>query len=404
MRITLTDANIVDVEAEEVRGGQTIVIQDGRVVDVTKSAGRDEVTSLRGRYVVPGLIDAHVHLVWEGQPDPNRFTLMESVPLTAYRAARSAVRSLHGGVTTVRDVGGPHNIPVALARAIGQGIIPGARVLAAGAPIVQTGGHVYTMSHEVDGPDEVRKAARQEIKAGAHLIKLMCSGGAYTEGESIHATQLTVPEIRAAVEEAKVAERRVAAHALPERAIQNALDAGVDTVEHAALLSDENLSSFKRTRAFMIPTLAPYFLMATRGSENGVPDYAVAKSKQVMESYPTSLRKAFAAGILIALGTDAGSPQLPHPSVPFEAWLWKAEAAVPAPAILRAATLGAAQALGLADKVGLVKPGFQADFVLYEENPLEDISILHEPKAVYQAGVQVAGPSTIWSAPMVSGG
>jgi imidazolonepropionase-like amidohydrolase len=157
----------------------------------------------------------------------------------------------------------------------------------------------------------------------------MCSGGAYTEGESIHATQLTLPEIRAAVEEAKAAERRVAAHALPEMAIQNALDAGVDTVEHAALLSDDNLVSFKRTGAFMIPTLAPYYLMATRGSETGVPGYAVAKSKQVIESYPSSLRRAFAAGILIALGTDAGAPQLPHPSVPFEAWLWKAEAGVP---------------------------------------------------------------------------
>jgi imidazolonepropionase-like amidohydrolase len=401
MRLIFTDANVIDLEAEDVRTGQTIVVEDGRIVDLTRSAGRGEVTSLERGFVLPGLIDAHVHLVWEGQADPNRYTLQDSVPLTAYRAARSALRSLRAGVTTVRDLGGPHGIPVAVAAAIAEEIIPGARVVAAGSPIVQTGGHVYTMSHEVDGPDEVRKAARQEIKFGAHLIKVMASGGAYTKGESIRATQLTLPEIRAAVEEAHAAERRVAAHALPERAIQNALDAGVDTVEHAALLSDDNVAAFRSTQAFMIPTLAPYYLMGTRGAASGVPDYAVAKSKEVMEYYPRSLRKASAAGIQMGLGTDAGSPQIPHPGVPFEAWLWKAEAGIPTAAILRAATRGAAHALGLAHEIGAIAPGLWADFVVYERNPLEDITALHFPKAVYQAGLQVAGASVVWSSSLL---
>lgn len=277
----LKEVNIVDVQAGTLIEGQAIVIEKGRIVDITHGPVGGETTYLKGAFLCPGLVDAHVHLVWEGQSDPNGFTLRESVAMTAYRAARSAWRNLAGGVTTVRDVGGPHGIPIALAEAIEQGIISGARVLAAGSPVVQTGGHVHTISEEADGPDEVRKVVRRQIKAGAHLIKLMCSGGAYTRGESIHATQLTPAEIRAAVEEARAAERRVAAHALPEQAIQNALEAGVTTVEHAALLSERNLDTFCKTGAFMVPTLAPYHLMATRGHEAGVPDYAVAKSKQV---------------------------------------------------------------------------------------------------------------------------
>jgi len=401
-RSVFVDASIVDVESEDVRTRQTIVVENGRIIDVTGHTAGGDATSLHGQFVVPGLIDAHVHLVWEGQPDPNRFTVQDPIPLTAYRAAHSALLNLHGGVTTVRDLGGPHGIPVALAEAIAHGIVPGARVVAAGSPIVQTGGHVYTMSHEVDGPDEVRKAARYEIKHGAHLIKVMASGGAYTRGESIHATQLTPIEIRAAVEEAHTAERKIAAHALPERAIQHALEAGVDTIEHAAFLSDDNVAAFRTSTAFMIPTLAPYYLMADRGAEHGVPDYAVAKSKEVMEQYPSSLRKAFAAGLRIGLGTDAGSPQLPHPTVPFEAWLWHAEVGIAAAVILRAATEEAARALGLADEIGAIKPHHRADFVVYHENPLDDIRALHHPQAVYQAGVQVAGASVVWSEPLVA--
>lgn len=393
----LKEVNIVDVEASTLIEGQAIVIENGRIVDVTRNPVGGEAISFRGAFLCPGLVDAHVHLVWEGQPDPNSFTLRESVAMTAYRAARSAWRNLEGGVTTVRDVGGPHGISIALAEAIEQGISQGARVLAAGSPVVQTGGHVYSISEEADGPDEVRKAVRRQIKAGAHLIKLMCSGGAYTRGESIHATQLTPAEIRAAVEEAKAAERRVAAHALPEQAIQNALEAGVTTVEHAALLSKRNLDAFCTTGAFMVPTLAPYYLMATRGREMGVPDYAVVKSEQVMEHYPASLQMAFAAGVRIALGTDAGSPGIPHPTVPFEAWLWQSLANIPAPAILRAATLGAAEAVGLEQEIGRIQQGYWADFVVYRSNPLEDITVLHHPEAIFQRGAQVAGGSTVWS-------
>jgi len=229
----------------------------------------------------------------------------------------------------------------------------------------------------------------------------MCSGGAYTEGESIHATQLTLEEIRTATQEAKNTERRVAAHALPEAAIQNCLEGGVYTIEHAALISRKNIETFKKTGAFMVPTIAPYYIMATRGEETGVPDYAVAKSIEVMEHYSASLKKAASAGVNIALGTDAGSPQLRHPTLPYEAWLWQKEVGFDVLAILKAATTGSARALGRDHELGRLRPGFYADFVLYESNPLEDITALHFPKAVFKSGQKVAGEGIIWSETLI---
>jgi imidazolonepropionase-like amidohydrolase len=401
MKTIIRDFNLIDLERGDVVTGQSMVVVNGQVQELTTAAVSGESIRLRGAFVLPGLIDAHVHLVWEGQSDPNRVTLSEPVNMTAYRAARSAQRNLAGGVTMVRDVGGPHGIPLALSKAIDAGIVPGCRVHAAGAPIAQTGGHVYTMAREADGPDEVRKAVREQIKAGARFIKLMGSGGAYTEGEAITHTQLTAEEIRVAVEEAAAAGRKVAVHALPPKAIQICLEAGVHTIEHGALLSEENAATLKRTGAFMVPTLAPYYVMAMWGLETGVPDYAVAKSKQVMDHYLGSLKKAIASGINVAMGTDSGSPNLPHPTMPYEAWLWNQKAGIESLTVLRAAIQGSARALCRENEVGSLKPGWWADFAAYTSNPLEDISALHYPRAVFKGGRKAAESSTLWSVSLI---
>jgi imidazolonepropionase-like amidohydrolase len=260
------------------------------------------------------------------------------------------------------------------------------------------------MAREADGPDEVRKAVREQIKAGARFIKLMGSGGAYTEGEAISHTQLTAEEILTAVEEAAAAGRKVAVHALPPKAIQTCLEAGVYTIEHAALLNEENLAAFKRTGAFMVPTLAPYYVMAMWGLETGVPDYAVAKSKQVMDHYISSLKRAIASGINVAMGTDSGSPNLPHPTIPYEAWLWNKEAGIEPLAVLRAATQVSARALCREEEAGSLKRGYFADFVVYKDNPVLDISALHRPRAVYKGGMKVAESSVVWSVSLIKKG
>ncbi|GAK59091.1 aryldialkylphosphatase [Candidatus Vecturithrix granuli] len=397
MKNIFTDLQLVNLKTGQCTSGCALVVEDGRFVEITSTPGEGETISLNGGFVLPGLIDAHVHLVWEGQPDPAQYTITESPVMTSYRAARSAWQNLAGGVTTVRDVGGPHNIPIELAKAVKQGIVPGSRILAAGAGIAQTGGHGYFMCREADGFDEIRKAVREQVKAGADLIKLMCSGGAYTQGESIHAMQFSDKEIHIAVQTAKAAGKKVAAHALPDLAVKTCLEAGVDTIEHAALINDKSLHLFKRTGAFMVPTLAPYYLMATQGAEYGVPNYAVIKSQQVMEQYITSLKKVVSTGVNLALGTDAGSPQLPHPALPYEAWLWYKEAGLDPLTILKAATQGSAWALGLEHELGEIKRGYLADFVVYEKNPVEEITALHYPQYVYKEGQLAAGASVIWS-------
>jgi imidazolonepropionase-like amidohydrolase len=402
MQHIFTDATLIDVKKGNVTPGVSFVVENGRFLDITTRKIAGKHLSLNGGFVIPGLIDAHVHLVWEGQTDPAHDMLNESLLKTAYRAARSARANLAGGITTVRDVGAPHNISIELARAIDQEILPGCRIVAAGAGIAQTGGHGYYMCREADGPDEVRKAVREQIKAGVDLIKLMGSGGAYTQGESIHSMQLSREEISVAVQTAQAAGKKVAIHALPDLAICIALEAGVHTVEHAALVSEEGLELFQRTKAFMVPTLSPYYLMAVQGDENGVPDYAVAKSKQVMECYTTSLKNAFSRGIRLALGTDAGSPQIPHPTVPYEAWLWQHTAGIDPLTIIRAATIGGASALGEETRLGQIKEGFYADFVVYDQNPLDDIATLHYPKSVFKAGQKAAGASEIWSVPLIT--
>ncbi len=404
MKSVIKDFNLVDLERGEIVTDQKMVVVDGRVREFTREAVSGESHSLRGGFVLTGLIDAHVHLIWEGQSDPNRVMLTDPVTMTAYRAARSARRNLAGGVTMVRDVGGPHGIPIALAKAIDEEIVSGCHVHAAGAPIAQTGGHVYTMAREADGPDEIRKAVREQIKAGARFIKLMGSGGAYTEGEAITHTQLTAEEIRVAVEEAAAAGRKVAVHALPPKAIQTCLDAGVYTIEHGALLNAENIATLKRTGSFMVPTLAPYYVMAMWGSETGVPDYAVSKSRQVMDHYLGSLKNAIASGVNVAMGTDAGSPNLPHPTMPYEAWLWSRQAGIEPLAVLRAATQASARALCREKEVGSLAPGLRADFVVYKNNPLEDVGVLHHPRAVFKGGQRAAEASTVWSVALIKKG
>lgn len=397
-----TDLQLLNLKTGQCTSEFALVVEDGRFVEITSTPGEGEIVSLNGGFVLPGLIDAHVHLVWEGQPDPAQYTVTESPILTSYRAARSAWQNLAGGVTTVRDVGGPHNIPIELAKAVKQGILPGSRILAAGSGIAQTGGHGYFMCREADGFDEIRKAVREQVKAGADLIKLMCSGGAYTQGESVQEMQFSAKEIHIAVQTAQAAGKKVAAHALPDLAVKTCLEAGVDTIEHAALMSDKSLSLFKRTGAFIVPTLAPYYLMATQGTEHGVPEYAVTKSRQVMEQYIGSLRKVVSNGVNLALGTDAGSPQLPHPALPYEAWLWHKEAGLDPLFILKAATQGSARALGLEHELGDIKRGYIADFVVYEKNPIEDIATLHYPQRVFQAGKLAAGASTVWSVSLLN--
>ncbi len=404
MKRMFNDFYLIDLKNGTTISDLTLIVENDRFIELTYSQCEGESTSLHGSFVLPGLIDAHVHLTCGGQTNSREILRSESPVMMAYRAAQNAQRNLSSGITTVRDVGGPDNIPIELAKAVKNKIVPGCRIFSAGAAITQTGGHGAAMGREADGRPEIRKAVREQIKAGADFIKLICSGEASPGEESIRMMQLSQEEIQIAVQTAKAANKKTAAHALPEIAIKACLEAGVDSIEHAALADEKNLTMFTRTGTFMVPTLAPYHARATRTAEIGTSTASVNKSQQVMRYYRALLKKAVAVGVNMALGSNAGVALLPHPALPYEAWLWQAEAGIEPLRILQAATIGGAKVLGRENELGQIQQGFCADFVTYAQNPLENIAELHYPQMVFQSGLKVAEAHVVWSAVLLKKG
>ena len=215
MAVAYRAARIFDGVSERVIEDGAVLVEDGRIVSVGAARGPSTgtgVVDLGDATLLPGLIDAHVHLVWSASAEPHEVVARESRALTALRCANNATLHLRAGVTTVRDVGATDGLSIDVARAVELGVLPGPRVVAAGRAIAMTGGHGWFLGREADGAEAVRHAVRSELKAGATCIKLMASGGVYGHAEEPGSPQLTVEEMRAGVEEAHKAGRKVAAH------------------------------------------------------------------------------------------------------------------------------------------------------------------------------------------------
>jgi imidazolonepropionase-like amidohydrolase len=358
----------------------TVVIEDGRIRAVGQRAEepRDaEVIDGSGQFLMAGLIDAHSHLALPDVPERP-----EPHPDTPFLSARAAAEKLASGVTTVRDVGGNNHVDLALRRAIDRGDVAGPRMLAAGRPIAATGGHIHYWAREADGPDEVRKAVREQIRAGADLIKLMLSGGSANVGEQPDRMQLQPDEIQAAVLEAREAGRRVAAHAHPARAIRAAAEAGVVSIEHGALLEDEAIEALVRCGTYLVPTQAVYQRIAD--NVDGWPEEKARISWAIMDRKVPTLRRAIQAGVKIGVGTDSGR-HFPAGAIADE-MLQLAIAGLSPEQVLLAATRGNAELLGLQDEIGTVEVGKRADLVLLGGDPLADLSHLKDVRLVVRDG------------------
>ncbi|HEX6477293.1 MAG TPA: amidohydrolase family protein [Ktedonobacteraceae bacterium] len=378
MRQAFLAARVFDGTIGDYRTNAALLVEDTHITGLVpqEQVPADYgVVDLGSLTLLPGLIDCHVHLVWNGSADPNALLLRESHEKTAVRALLHAFEELMHGVTTVRDVGGLYQVTLAVRDAVREQIFPGPRILAAGMPIQMTGGHARNLGLEVDGPHEARKGVRTMLRAGVDLIKLMASGGVYTEGEEPGSPQLTIEEMQAAVEEAHKAGRKVAAHAEGLQGILNALAAGVDTIEHGNFLDEEAAQRMLAGGQVLVPTLSPFYRMAQLGTEGGIPEYAARKARQVVAASFHAVEMARAGGIPIAAGTDDGSPMLPHGVLVYELELLVRAGLSPQEA-LHAATTVAAQACGLADQVGTLEQGRSADFIGIMGDPLQDISTL----------------------------
>src|SRR5438552_5067910 len=364
----------------------TVLVEDSLISavgpdDRVKIPPGARVLDGRGKALLPGLIDCHVHYCLDGSADSIRSFEEDDPAVTAVKAVAHARATVEAGITTVRDVGSRDHISISVTRAIRAGIVPGPRTLNAGLAVCMTGGHAWFIGRQADGPEEVVKAVREQIRAGADVIKFIATGGVLTPGVSPGASQLTFNELRAGVDEAGRSGRRVAAHAHGAEGMKTAIRAGVHSIEHGTLMDQEALELFLVHKTFLVPTLSAIQTGMEHGKKGGMPDYALQKCVAMVDDLRANFRRAAKAGVRIAMGTDAGTPFNPHGRNAQELRRMVELGLTPMQAI-QASTHSAATLLGLESEIGTVEAGKQADLLLVNGNPLDDISLLENPSAV----------------------
>ncbi len=398
MFLVLRGVRVID-GLGHVRERGTILIQNDRIAEVGDARhvsiprGAIEVDA-RGMTVLPGLIDCHVHLCLGGEPDVVKTTQAEDPALTLLKAASSARRTLEAGFTTVRDLGFRNHAIFALKKAIETGLLPGPRIQAAGLAICMTGGHARFIGREADGPSGIVDAVREQLSAGADVIKFIASGGVLTPGTLPDRAQLTQEELAAGIAEARRNGRRVAAHAHATEGMKNAIRAGAHSIEHATLMDQEASDLMRKQGVYMVPTLSALATAVACGLAAGIPEDVVNKAQALRARHSASFKQAHRAGILIAMGTDAGTPFNYHGENAHELERMVALGMSPMEAIV-AGTSSAASLLGIDHLIGTLEKGKLADLVIVNGNPIRRISILQEKNriaGVMQAGRLVSGP------------
>jgi imidazolonepropionase-like amidohydrolase len=386
------NAAVLDTERGELHGDQAVLVVDDRIAEVgtvteVRSANPDRVVDARGRTLLPGLIDAHVHVYVQSM----NLTLLESW-LPSYlvpKAAKALGEMLQRGFTTVRDVGGAD---FALAQAIEEGLVVGPRLVHGGPALSQTGGHgdfrsrgsfdahgclrCPTIFRLADGPDEVRRVARDVLRGGAHHLKLMLSGGVLSPTDSISSVQYTSEEIAVAVREASAAGKYVTGHTFLADAINSALRQGVRCIEHGNFIDDTSVDLFNDYGAFLVPTLTILRAIDENGPGMGLSEEVLRKSAEVFDAGLTALERAQRGGVNIVYGTDLlGDLQTRQ----LEEFTLRAEVQ-PLPDLIRSATATPARLLGMAGDIGVIAPGAYADLLIVDGDPLTDISVLTKPE------------------------
>ncbi|WP_327051871.1 metal-dependent hydrolase family protein [Halomicrococcus gelatinilyticus] len=379
--LVLRGADVVDVDGVR----QADVAVEGEEIVAVGDApdDPDEEIDATGQYVAPGLIDAHVHLMMDGRPDPSSAT-DESETMLAYRAAANLEDALDAGVTTVRDLGAPSTLALDAADAVETGVLEGPRVLACGENVTMTGGHGHWFGREADGQAAVKQAAREQLKRGADVVKCMATGGVLTEGALTGAPELDEAELTALVDAASAKRVPTAAHAHGAAGIKNAVRAGISSVEHATFMDREAAELMAEEGTYWVPTAKALHGIIEAGTDAGIPAWAVEKAEEAAEAFADSFEHARDAGVPIAMGTDAGTPFNFHADIPEELQLMVEYGLSPERA-LAAATVDAADLLGL-DDVGRVTEGYRADLVVLDANPLDDVAAWGSPARVVVRG------------------
>lgn len=394
-RVVIRAGRLLDVKTGRVLTNQQIAIEGDKIASIGPAAAVPAgatVIELPNATVLPGLIDAHTHLTFN-VGDVGYRGLGISVPREALNGAKNARVTLLAGFTTVRNVGARGYADIALRDAINAGDVPGPRIDASGPALSITGGHCdndllpyeyhATSDGAADGIQGVQSKTREIIKYGADVIKICATGGVLSRGDDPNASQYTLEEMKAIVADAHRLGRKVAAHAHGAEGVRWASEAGVDSIEHGHLMDDAAIATLKKNGTYLVPTLYLIEWFRQNAAQSGVPDYSVRKMQLVSEHAEANARKAIAAGVKIALGTDAAV--YPHGLNAHELATYVRLGMTPMQAI-QSATVNAADLLGWADKVGSIEPGKFADIIAVDGDPANDVTALQHVRFVMKGG------------------
>jgi imidazolonepropionase-like amidohydrolase len=366
-----------------------LVVRNGVIVEITTddvaADGTPEVDA-KGGYIVPGLIDCHVHFDLAAHPAP--YAHWDRAPfIRSITCFHNGLLALRAGITSVRDLGSTDGMVLDYARQVNSGALVGPRVIAAGRPITMTGGHCSDYGRVADGADDVRLAVREQLKEGAAAVKMMATGGISTPGNP-GLPQLSIAEMSAGIEEAHKAGVLVAAHAHASEGIANAIEAGVDTIEHAAFADDETHQRMIAAGITLVPTV---IALSPIAQGIGIPVATVEKSLKARGTYQANTAKAIAAGVTIAAGTDAGTALNPIGLLLDELIMYR-DGGMTETEALRSATATAGRLVrrvGEDASVGVISSGARADLLIVNGDPRTDLEILRRPAGVVIGGKPV---------------
>lgn len=367
----------------------SILIKEGRIAKIEPNIVGDsgaEVFDYSDRVIMPGIIDAHVHVCHDGSnPDPSEIK-KHSDEYLAIRGARFAEQLLNAGVTTAGDAAGRSEVPFAVKNAIKEGYVKGPRMLVCGRMItISAGRNSYGGSNEANGPDDVRRATREELGRGADFIKLAATGAISAEGQESFTTQFNQDELQAATEEAHKLGKKAHAHTYGEPGGVNTVLAGVDVIVHGHPMTEKTIELAKKHGTQFMPTLTTYYESLQHHDEGQLPDYMIRKEKELFPLIEEGLRESVKAGLEMVLGTDSGMPYTPFgPSSMEEMELMVKLGGMSEMDAIVTGTKNAAKALSIDKYVGTIDVGKSADLLVLESglDPLKDLSRLQNPESV----------------------
>src|SRR6266542_6164856 len=392
----LSNAFLIDCAGKEPVEGAAVVIEGERIKDVLRSGkvgalkGKVETLDLKGRTLMPGLTDAHVHVcAVEGNiAEQHRYN---PPSLIAAKSLRRIEQALMQGFTTVRDAGGAD---YGFREAVSSGLFPGPRMLVSGRVLSQTGGHgdkrrrsewiepvgccIGMAGVIADGPDGVRRAAREQLRRDVDQIKIMASGGAMSPSDELDTTQYTLDEMRAAVEEARAVGKYVLAHAYSGSPVRNAIEAGVRSIEHGNLIREPAAQAIKNADAFLVPTMITYEMIYREGKRYGIGDHQIQKIDLARQQSVQGLTYAYRAGCKIGSGSDLLGDMMTQRAVELEL---KAQVMTPMETLLSATKVNA-ELFRMSDRIGTVERGKYADLIVVAGNPLRNLRVFQNPDSL----------------------